>query len=284
VKDCYTQFLNAAKQAIGDKYLVFNPVGAQGIENVNISDVDALYTEFWPWDADSDGMPYVSYYSLHKAILKAAAQSGGKSLIVAAYVNYRNPSDMFNAPAVRLLDSVVFASGGARIELGNGDGMLSDEYFPADRNKRMDSALQRDVERMYDFMVAYENLLRDGQTPVERKVEIAGYPVSADGRANTVWCFTKADAAHEVYQFINLLSTDAGWRDAEQTKAAPTSLADIQVKLYTDFNAKAVCLASPDSEDLSIRELPFIRGEDAHGGYIAFTMPGLEYWNMIFLR
>lgn len=284
VKDCYTQFLNAAKQAIGDKYLVFNPVGAQGIENVNISDVDALYTEFWAWDADSDGMPYVSYYSLHKAILKAAAQSGGKSLIVAAYVNYRNPSDTFNAPAVRLLDSVVFASGGARIELGNGDGMLSDEYFPADRNKRMDNALQRDVERMYDFMVAYENLLRDGQTPVERQVEIAGYPVSTDGRANTIWCFTKADAAHEVYQFINLLSTDAGWRDTEQTKAAPTPLADAQVKLYTDFNAKAVCLASPDSEDLSIRELPLIRGEDAHGGYIAFTMPGLEYWNMIFLR
>lgn len=284
VKDCYTQFLNAAKKAIGDKYLVFNPVGAQGIENVNVSNVDVLYTEFWPWDADSDGAPYVSYYPLHKAILNAAAQSGGKSLIVAAYVNYRNPSTTFNVPAVRLLDSVVFASGGARIELGNGDGMLSDEYFPADRNKRMDSTLQRNVERLYDFVVAYENLLRDGQTPVERKVEAEGYPVSTNGDANTIWCFAKANVAHEVYQFINLLGTDAGWRDTEQMKAAPTLISHVSIKLYTNFEPKAVCLASPDRDDLSVWELPFTRSKDNEGDYITFTMPEFAYWNMIFLR
>lgn len=229
-------------------------------------------------------MPYVSYYSLHKAILKAAAQSNGKSLIVAAYVNYRNPSDTFNAPAVRLLDSVVFASGGARIELGNGDGMLSDEYFPADRNKRMDDALRQNMERLYDFAVAYENLLRDGQTPVERTVVAEGYPVSADGRANTVWYFAKSDGTREVYQMINLLGTDAGWRDTEQTKATPTAITSVPVRIYTGFPTKAVCLASPDSEDLSVRELPFTRGTDGQGEYIAFTMPNLNCWNMIFLR
>ena len=52
VKNTYTPFLNAAKEAIGDHFLVFNPVGAQGIENVNRSNVDVLYTEFWPWDQD----------------------------------------------------------------------------------------------------------------------------------------------------------------------------------------------------------------------------------------
>jgi dextranase len=132
VKETYTQFLNAAKAAIGDRYLAFNPVGAQGIEGVNISDVDVLYTEFWPWDDGADGLPYASYYSLHQAIHQASEQSGGKSLIVAAYVNYKNPKSSFNEPAVRMMDSVVFASGGARIELGNGDNMLSDEYFPSD--------------------------------------------------------------------------------------------------------------------------------------------------------
>ena len=45
VKDTYTDFLNNAKQALGDKYLMCNPVGAQGIENVNRSNVDVLYTE-----------------------------------------------------------------------------------------------------------------------------------------------------------------------------------------------------------------------------------------------
>ena len=154
VKDTYTQFLNAAKEALGDRYLVFNPVGAQGFENVNISRVDVLYTEFWPWDKDDRGLPYADYYSIHRAIQRANEQSGGKSLVVAGYINYRNPASTFNAPAVRLMDSVVFASGGARIELGNGDCMLSDEYFPGDGRKRMNDGLRKAVQRMYDFIVA----------------------------------------------------------------------------------------------------------------------------------
>ncbi|MCE5343529.1 MAG: glycoside hydrolase family 66 protein [Eubacteriales bacterium] len=284
VKDCYTTFLNAAKQAIGKHYLSFNPVGAQGIENVNVSDVDVLYAEFWPWEKDADGTLYAQYATLQRAIFEAAKQSGGKSLVVAAYVNYRNPSAQFNAPAVRLLDAVVFASGGARIELGNGNGMLSDEYFPADSHKRMDETLRNDVIRLYDFAVAYENLLRDGQTPLQHEVTVEGYPVSADGHANTVWCFAMADNRYEVFHFINLTGTDSGWRDEEQTKPAPTLLANLQVKLYTNYPAAAVCLVSPDSEDPSVHELPFTTGEDDRGVYIAFAMPSLAYWNMIFLR
>lgn len=284
VKDGYTQFLNAAKAAIGGKYLVFNPVGAQGIDNVNISDVDVLYAEFWPWDNDDDGLPYASYYSLHKAIVRANQQSGGKSLVVAAYVNYRNESPAFNAAAVRLLDSVVFASGGARIELGNGNGMLSDEYFPADRDKRMDTALVRDVQRMYDFIVAYENLLRDGQHPIIRTAAIENRHVSVEGEANTVWCFSKADDRHEVYHFINLLGTDSAWRDEEQRKKTPVHQENLVTRLYTDCPADKVCLASPDGEDIMPTSLAFVRGEDARGQYIEFTVPTLEYWNMVFLR
>lgn len=284
VKDCYTSFLNAAKAAIGDKYLVFNPVGAQGIENVNVSDVDVLYSEFWPWDSDLDGVPYVSYYSLHKAILNANAQSGGKSLVVAAYVNYRNPLTAFNVPTVRLMDSVVFASGGARIELGNGDGMLSDEYFPADRNKRMDASLTGDVQRLYDFVVAYENLLRDGQQPITRTAAIEGLPVSDCGEAGKVWCFAKADDRTEVYHFINLVGTDAGWRDEAQTKAVPTLHKCLVTRLYTDCMPSEVYLASPDGTDLSAGALPFTTGADENGAYVELTMPQLAYWNMIFLR
>lgn len=284
VKDCYTQFLNAAKAAIAPKYLAFNPVGAQGIENVNVSDVDVLYTEFWPWDKDSDGLAYDSYYSIHKAILNACEQSGGKSLIVAAYVNYRNPKSRFNPAAVRLLDSVVFASGGARIELGNGDNMLSDEYFPADTKKRMKGELPGDVQRLYDFLVAYENLLRDGQRPVSRDVQLDNAPVSADGRENTVWCFAKADDQGEIYHFINLMGTDTGWRDEKQLKKEPAELAPARTRLYTDYPARAVYLASPDGSDIAPVSLPFTAGQDEAGRYIEFTQPALAYWNMIFLR
>lgn len=284
VKDGYTAFLNAAKAAIGDKYLAFNPVGAQGIENVNVSAVDVLYTEFWPWDRNANGRLYDDYYTLHRAILGACEQSGGKSLIVAAYVNYRNPKATFNPAAVRMLDCVVFASGGSRIELGNGGNMLSDEYFPADGKKRMDDGLRSAVGRLYDFLVAYENLLRDGQRPVSRTVRLENLPVSTDGRSDTVWCFAKADSSTEIYHFLNLTGTDDGWRDEEQTKKPPIAHENVKTRLYTDYLVREVWLASPDGESPLPLPLEFQTGRDANGAYAEFTQPALEYWNLIFLR
>ena len=284
VKDGYTAFLNAAKAAIGDKYLAFNPVGAQGIENVNVSAVDVLYTEFWPWDRNANGRLYDDYYTLHRAILGACEQSGGKSLIVAAYVNYRNPKAAFNPATVRMLDCVVFASGGSRIELGNGGNMLSDEYFPADGKKRMDGELRNAVGRLYDFLVAYENLLRDGQRPVSRTVRLENLPVSTDGRSDTVWCFAKADSSTEIYHFLNLTGTDDGWRDEEQTKKPPIAHENVKTRLYTDYPVREVWLASPDGESPLPLPLEFQTGRDANGAYAEFTQPALEYWNLIFLR
>lgn len=284
VKDTYTQFLNAAKETIGEKYLVFNPVGAQGFENVNVSNVDVLYTEFWPWDNDDRGLPYTDYYSIHRAILQANKQSGGKSLVVAGYINYKNPAPSFNAPAVLLMDSMVFASGGSRIELGNGNGMLNNEYFPDDREKTMDQNLQIAVQRIYDFAVAYENLLRDGQKPIERKVQIKESPVSYNGQSDTVWCFSKADSQYEVYHFINLIGTDSDWRDTAQTKKIPEYQKNLTVTIYTDFPATEICLASPDTDDLTVHTLYFEKGTDNEGPYLSFTLPGLTYWNMVFLR
>lgn len=284
VKDGYTAFLNAAKAAIGDKYLAFNPVGAQGIENVNVSAVDVLYTEFWPWDRNANGRLYDDYYTLHRAILGACEQSGGKSLIVAAYVNYRNPKAAFNPAAVRMLDCVVFASGGSRIELGNGGNMLSDEYFPADGKKRMDDGLRSAVGRLYDFLVAYENLLRDGQQPVSRTVRLENLPVSTDGRSDTVWCFAKADSSTEIYHFLNLTGTDDGWRDEEQTKKPPIAHENVKTRLYTDYPVREVWLASPDGESPLPLPLEFQTGRDTNGAYAEFTQHALEYWNLIFLR
>ncbi len=284
VKDGYTAFLNAAKKAIGAKYLSFNPVGAQGIEHVNISDVDVLYTEFWPWDRNQDGELYDTYASIHKAIVQACEQSGGKSLVVAAYINYRNPKSSFNTPALRMMDSVIFASGGAHIELGNGDCVLSDEYFPSDYKKKMRFTLPEDVQRLYDFSVAYENLLRDGQKPTERTVSLESIPTSMNGKADTVWVFSKGNETEEVYHFINLMGTDNRWRDEKQLKKAPLEQKEVCVKIYTEKVPATVNLASPDREDLRTMRLDFDIGQDVGGAYITFTMPTLAYWNMVFLR
>lgn len=64
IADTYKEFLDAAKAALGDKCISFNPVGAKGIIQANTSAVDALYTEFWPWDTDRNGNTYDTYNSL----------------------------------------------------------------------------------------------------------------------------------------------------------------------------------------------------------------------------
>ncbi len=283
VKDTYTAFISAEKAALPDQYLAFNPVGAQGIENVCASDADILYAEFWPGDKNTDGQYYITYDVIQKQIFDAAALSGGKSLVVAGYINYKAPGVHFNAPAVLLLDAVCYASGGARIELGNGSNMLSNEYFPGDKAMTMDDDLRAQVTRMYDFITAYENVLRDGQTPTDCSVEIEGTEVSGNGKKRTVWAFAMEDGRRTICHFINLLGTDNSWRDDRQTKAVPEKLENLTVKWY-GAEGTALWLASPDGEDLAPRTVPFTRGEDASGAYITFKVPSLEYWDLLCLE
>ena len=43
-------------------------------------------------------------------------------------------------------------------------------------------------------------------------------------------------------------------------------------------------MASFSFEDGMSRELSFEQGEDSNGKYIRFTVPSLEYWDMIYMK
>ncbi|MFC0470651.1 glycoside hydrolase family 66 protein [Halalkalibacter kiskunsagensis] len=287
VKDNYTEFLNAAKEAIGDKYLVFNPVGAQGIENVNISDVDVLYTEIWPWDRDKDGELYDTYYSLKKTIESAREESGGKSLVIPAYMSYdygeANPGSPFNTSAVLLTGASVYAAGGARMELGDNGNMLSNEYFPA-QHLYMTKELEERVAKQYDFIVAYQNLLRDGQTETTNRIEVPKYENTPYGDPDTIWTYGKQDENYEIIQMINLLGVSQNdWRANDGQKETPDKVSDFKMKYYYSNEVNSVWLASPDNNDGRSQELSFTKGRDEYGNYVEIMVPSLEYWNMIYM-
>ena len=70
-------------------------MGGQGIEQANTSRADVLYTEFWPWDQDREGIAYNTYSALAGEIERTMEESRpfsmdgkGKSLVVKAYINY----------------------------------------------------------------------------------------------------------------------------------------------------------------------------------------------------
>ena len=83
---------------------------------------------------------------------------------------------------------------------------------------------------------------------------------------------------------INLLGVyDNGWRCADGIKSTPKKVENFAVKYYTDQSIQSVSIASPDKDDCKSQNLQFTKGSDDKGNYIEFTVPSLEYWNMIYL-
>src|SRR5690606_18054372 len=84
-----------------------------------------------------------------------------KNTVLAAYMNYNlaNNKGYFNTASVLMTNAVIFAFGGSHIELG--EHMLGKEYFP-NNNLQMKQELKTARIKYYDFLTAYQSLLRDG--------------------------------------------------------------------------------------------------------------------------
>lgn len=284
ITETFKEFLNTAKENFPDKYIIMNPVGGKGHEQVNTSNVDGVYTEIWDWD----GFP--TYNSLKGVVDQARIESKGKSLIVPAYMNYNvankhseEKPGTFNTSSVLLTGASVFAAGGSRLELGDDTRMLTQEYFP-NKNVVMNEELKARERKYYDFIVAYENLLRDGQINSSNEIKVNGYENSRTGEANKIWTYSKKDSKYDIIQMINLLDVyDNGWRCADGVKFTPKKVENFSVRYYTDQEIQNVSIASPDINDCISQNLQFTKGSDDDGSYIEFTVPSLEYWNMIYL-
>ncbi|WP_207652322.1 glycoside hydrolase family 66 protein [Clostridium chromiireducens] len=289
VKDTYTDFLNAAKQALGNKYVMMNPVGAQGIENVNKSNVDVLYTEIWPWDRDSEGVQYSTYSALKKEVEQSRKESNGKSLIVPAYMQkdygIAHPGSYFNTGAVILTDAAIYSAGGSRLELGDNGKMLNHEYFPAENLKMNDELVGRE-RNMYDFIVAYENLLRDGQSETNNGVYVYDRQASRNDDAGSIWYNTKIDSKYQIIQMVNLIGVNNNeWRNDDYSDKIPDTQTNVKVKYYYTGDVNSVYVASPDpAYNCETRSLKIEKkSSDDAGNYIEFTVPTLEYWDMIYM-
>ncbi|MDT8717509.1 glycoside hydrolase family 66 protein [Clostridium sp. 19966] len=277
--DTYTEFVDNAKKALGVG-VVFNTINRYGLEQVAKSDVDFLYSELWPSD-------YPNYYYLKETVDKGYQLTNGKkSTVIAAYMNYGSagiPGE-FNEHSVRLTDAAIFAAGGAHIELGD-TGMLCREYFP-NKNLRMSSSLVAAMRNYYDFLVAYENLLRDGLTDSSNKVELDNVETSDNGAANTVWAYAKEKKGFEVVQMINLLGMNKeAWRDDGANYEAPTIKKDLKLNYkIKNGNIKGIYLASPDLYGGKSVKLNYKARIGKDGTSLQIEIPELQYWDMLYIE
>ena len=259
--------------------LVQNLIDGNGLEWMKSADADLIYAELW------DNHP--NYNDL-KRFFDESRSYTSKAVVYAAYINYDKSSGYFNEPGVRLANAAMFACGASHIELGDGDQMLSNEYFP-NQDVQMTDSLRSTMRTYYDFLTGYENLLRDDTVSADGSVSatISGVSTSTDGSAGAIWVFSKKRPGYNIIHLVNLLNnTSTLWNDANGTYPAPPIQTDLPVKMYYTGTIAGGRLfyATPDSDLGMAAELSFTTGGDGGGNYINFTVPQLQYWDMIWLE
>ncbi|MGD9487219.1 MAG: glycoside hydrolase family 66 protein [Calditrichaceae bacterium] len=266
----FLPYIEQTKDAM-DVSLVMNAVNQYGQQDIAKSPVDFLYTEVW-W-------PNETYSDLVFIILDNASYSENKlSTVLAAYMDrsLSSQSGYFNAPGVFLTDAVIFAAGGSHLELG--EHMLANEYFP-NNNLQMSEDLKNQLVHYYDFLVAYQNLLRDGgdfnqvYLTSENDISIKYY-----AQKGSVWNFSKLKGDLQIFHLINFKdATSLNWRDDTGTQPEPETISNTPVYFTTQEKVKSLWLATPDFNGGNPENLLFSQKNDT----VYFEIPYLKYWDML---
>lgn len=269
--------------AVLHKRIVLNAVNTLGQQYIACSAADFVYSELW-----EDHETFASILEATEQVHLANPQVG---FVIAAYVNRREAQDrtqlavkQFNLPSVLLTDAAIFASGAAHIELGDGDRMLSSEYFPADTCTTMSPRLHDSLRHYYDYLTAYENYLRDGVTPAAVGIKVSGQTTDELAVPNTLWTIARQKGDVTMVHFINLLgSDDPHWRDLGFNRPEPPQLKTLQVQIASTENIRSVGWASPDVDGGQFHSIPFQIRKNGNTAWIEFTLPELHYWDTVFL-
>ncbi|MCC8171659.1 MAG: glycoside hydrolase family 66 protein [Parabacteroides sp.] len=275
--EAYRPFIAAMKQAAPGKRLVMNAVSQYGQQkSIAPSETDFLYTEVWN--------ECKTFAQLARVITDNDAYSGHtKPTVLTAYMNYArsNNSGYVNLPGLLLANATIFAFGGAHLELG--EHYLANEYFP-NSNLQMKSETKSALTCYYDFLVAYQNVLRDGGafstvevTSADGKVSFAPWPAAEGSVAVTAKLFPDKEVLH----FINFTeAVSMEWRDTNGTQKAPVPVTGCEIHIPVNQTVSNMWMASPDRNGGVAEPLEFVQS----GNRVTVTMPSLAYWNMLVLE
>ncbi len=199
-----------------------------------------------------------------------------------ACINYNlaENTGSFNKNSVLFADAVIFAFGGAHLELG--EHMLGKEYFP-NSNLQMSEELKISLISYYDFSVAYQNLLRDGGTFSNPALQSSNSNVLFNNwppQTGSVSVIGKSIDNKQILHLINFQTNSLDWRDTNGTKATPSTIQNIEVIFTTTQNVNKVWFASPDIVFGKSFELYF----QQDGNQLRFIIPSLKYWDMIVIE
>ena len=265
-------YLQNASSALGVP-LVMNAVTNYGQQEIATAPVQFLYTEVWP--------PFTSYNDLAGLIDSNRLYSNNAlSTVLAAYMDQGISGNLgsFNTPAVLFTDAAIFASGGSHIEMG--DHLLCNPYFP-NSNLSMSCGLQENLVKYYDFMVGYENLLRDSISASSVVLQITGSnALSTIATTGKIWVISKEKTNTDIFHLINFVNANTiNWNDPNDNQTAPNIIQNIPLSFTSTqiLPVKRIYIVSPDINNGLPQQLVFMQV----GSTVSFTLPTLSYWSTI---
>ena len=294
----YATFINYMKNRHPEKRLIMNAVSQWGASQIaGTGKVDFLYNEVWGNQAGNSLTSGEGRFANIKNVIdENCSLSPNLRTVLAAYMNYTSDGKNFNTPGIVMADAVMFALGGSHLELG-GDHMLCREYFPYSGMK-WHSQLEDWMTRYYDFLTAYENLLRDNWTErTNVKATCSDVTINTwEPQANQVTLLAREVDGRQVVHLLNFThdetSTDVSddymlcWHDNEAKRPWPQRFENLSIKLtgLTGMGRlRRIWVASPDYCGGAMQELTDFRYTSSTGT-VYLTLPSMQFWTMIVIE
>jgi dextranase len=259
----FVDFIQSASDQNPGQTILFNAVGNWPIEALAKSTMDFMYIEIWP--------PDVEYRHLAEIVLQAGRLSGGKPVVIALYLPANRPANNL------LVDAVILACGGTRIELGEHGRLLSDPYFP--KHEEISADLHTDLRRFADFAVRNGEWIRPYTlTPAEQmtwsQVELNPPFISTE---NSIWTvsrkYPKGHTIHLVH--FSGLESHLRWDEAH---VAPTPCEQISINVQISQRPSHVFWDAPEQIQ-GLQEMHF----EYQDGRLSFQIPQINYTGLIII-
>ncbi|MBI2331650.1 MAG: hypothetical protein HYU84_05735 [Chloroflexi bacterium] len=257
----FVDFIQSASDQHPDKTVLFNAVGNWPIEALATSTADFMYIEIWP--------PDLEYRRLAEIVLNAVRLSHGKAVVIAHYL----PADRIANNL--LVDAVILACGGTRIELGEEARLLSDPYFP--KHEEISPDLYTELRHLADFTVRDGNWLRPYTLSAAEKEawsegELNPKHISID---ESIMTLVRHHPKILVLQMVNF--TDLGpHQQWDVVHAAPTPRQNILVKIQISKQPAQILWDCPEQ-----LEGPQAIDFEYSNGVLTFHIPQINYTGLV---
>ncbi len=257
----FVNFIQSASDRHPNKTILFNAVGNWPIEALAESAVDFMYIEVWP--------PDVEYRHLAEIVLNAVRLSQGKAVVIALYLPANQPANIL------IVDAVILACGGTRIELGEEARLLSDPYFP--KHEEIPSDLYSELRQFSDFMVRNGEWLSPYTlSATEREIwspaELTPKFISTD---EAIWTVARTYPKKIVVELVNFtnLGPNQRWDEAH---AAPTPCQNVYIRIQLPQRPAQIFWDCPEHTNG-----PQVLNFEHSNGTLTFQIPQINFIGLV---